>query len=181
MQTTELARLNRILGDSLGRNPQGEPIYMWIWSRDLKFPIRSSNDMVERNGLIVFEPQYTWEPQVTGDCWLLAKWLLPGEPDVWLAAFGTEVPFPQHGLFYVTDVMLRPGIEPNEAVTYDTIGKVQHLRSLTVSQVLETQQIKMDRNEQRSDDRVADWIADKAVAFGNVPGKRGGQVSFGGI
>lgn len=182
MTKLELARLNRILGDSLGRNPQGDPIYKWIWSRELTFPLRSKEKTVERNGIIVFEPSYEWEPQVAGDCWLLAKWLMPeGSYDSWLTSFGSEVPFPAHGLYYVTDVMLKPGLEPNEAITYDCIGKVKHLRGLTLSEVVDAQQAKMDRNDKASETRLEDFIADKATAFGNVPGKRGGVVSFGGV
>lgn len=181
MQTNELARLNRILGDSLGRNPQGDPIYKWIWSRDLTFPMRSGTKTTTQGGLVIFDHDYTMEPQVSDECWLLAKWCAPCSPSEWLGTFGGEVGFPSNGLYYTTDVMLKAGVEPNEAVTYDCIGKVKHLRNLTVSQILEAQKDKMSRSEKRSDDRVADFIADKATAFGNVPGKRGGATSFGGV
>lgn len=182
MQTTELARLNRILGDSLGLNVHGDPIYKWIWSRDLTFPLRSKEKTVERNGIFVFEASYEWEPQVGVDCWLLAKWISPADSyDTWLSQFGSEVPFPAKGMYYTTDVMLKAGLEPNEAITYDSVGKVRTFRHLTLSQILEAQEAKMQRSEQRSDARIADFVADKATAFGNVPGKRGGRVSFGGV
>jgi hypothetical protein len=180
MQPLELDRLNRILADTLGRNVHGEPIYKWIASRELTFPLRDKEKLVTRNGILVFEPHYVWEPQTTSECWVLAKWLAPPSHDEWLDSFGTEVAYPARGLYYVTDVMLSPEYEPNEAITYDSIGKVKALRSLTLSDIVRLQREKRDSIETAGDRRIADWIDDKATAFGNVPGKRGGHVSFGG-
>src|SRR4051812_10974407 len=111
MDIKELDHLNRILGDTLGRTGVGEPIYKWVWSRELKFPVRDSDKWVEINGVHRREVTYKWEYALSPNrpCWVMAKWLAPGSYDEWVKLYGIELAYPQNGLFYTTDIMLVQG------------------------------------------------------------------------
>lgn len=180
MDQTELARLNRILGDSLGRNPQDEPIFKWMRSEDVRLPMKTDESLVLLNGIYRPEPKYTWEPTYDAGCWVLAMWHF-SEPDEWITSFGNEVPWPQHGLHYVTDMILLAGIEPNETATYDAVQAVKQLRVTSIADHLYNIRAKRARLEKQGRDELYEYLTSKATAFGNIPGKRGGTVSFGGI
>src|SRR3954453_17706646 len=171
MTITELDRLNRIFADARGMNEYGQPIYRWWRSTRLKFPIRSEDKWMERNGILVLETQYEWVPQIDDDCWVVAQWRRD-DPREWANAFGEEVPHPQHGLYYVTSLMLKPGEEPCERVTAffaSCIAKqsVMSYRDLR-AEIL-------DRREEQKEaaaDMISDWVDNAVPAFAHgEPGK----------
>jgi hypothetical protein len=168
--TDAIKRLNGFLADNAGRTPHGEPMFKWIASRDLLYPIQTGTDTFE------------YAPQVDGDRWVLAKWVAPPTKPEWESMFHGALPYPQRGEYVATDLALKPGMEPTEWVTGEAVGMVQRARALNYRGHLRNLQEMHDKRERDRKRRISDCIDDAITAFKNpFPGRRGGFISFGGI
>lgn len=181
----ELRRLNRILADNLGRTPYGHPLYKWVQNQELKYPRKKSEEWVLRNGIHVAAREYEWEPQMPhiGRLqWVLAKWIPPGTMETWVDSYGNGAGYPSQGLYYCTDIILRPEHDPSELATSDAIGKVKAFRSafgareITLQDVIDRQRAAEARDRLASENEIDAYLASKL--FLNIPGTRSGSVSF---
>jgi hypothetical protein len=177
MHPKTLDRLNGVLADHLGRNRFGEPLYFWARSPDIRIPVLSRKKLVFANGIFSFRQMYEWSPQIEQDCWLLAGWIEPVPYAQWFASFGDDVAWPERGMHYATDVILKPGVEPNDAATNDQIGKIRRFRHLTETQILDASLEKTARIEQAEENRIEAYVRSRAIT--HLPGKCVGRV-FGG-
>jgi hypothetical protein len=166
----DIKRLNGFLADNAGRTPHGEPMFKWVFSRELLYP--------EQTGVDTFE----YAPQVDGDRWVLAKWVAPPSRSQWDTQFRGALPYPQRGEYVATDLALKPGMEPTEWVTHEALGMVQRARALNYKGHLRNLREMHDRREKDRRRVIGDCIDDCITAFNNpFPGRRGGAISFGGI
>ncbi|HWR49922.1 MAG TPA: hypothetical protein VN428_02375 [Bryobacteraceae bacterium] len=167
---THIKRLNGFLADNAGRNPHGEPMFQWIESRRLLYPVQTGIDT------------FDFEPQVDGERWVLAKWVAPPSRPVWDGMFHGALPYPQRGEYVATDLTLKPGFEPTEWVTSEALGMIQRARSLNYQGHLRNLQDRQERQDKDRRRRISDCIDDCMTAFKNpFPGKRGGHVAYGGV
>ncbi len=181
MDKTVLARLNRSLEDHLGRNPHGQARYKWAHTRELLFPMVVHSDTRTKGGLYVVGQRYEMTRQIEEDRWVVAVWDSPQSREQWDATFRGEVPWPRQGMYYASDIMLLPGVEPNDLVTNDVLGKVKAKRTMTMLDFMEHAEAKVESRKRETERIQSDYIDDVVTAFGNIPGKRGGSVSFGGV
>lgn len=184
MDTHVLARLNRVLADpvtGLGRNPHGQPMYKWAHTRELQFPLALPSETRSQGGIFMLGSHYQWTRQIEDDRWVLAVWDGSWSEAQWNATFRGEVPWPRQGMYYASDIMLKPGVEPNDQATNDVLGKVRAKAPMTMKDFLEHAEAKVERAKRETEQIQSDYIDDVVTAFGNIPGKRGGSVSFGGI
>lgn len=181
MDQSGLRSLNRLLGYSLGLNPNGEPEYKWLHAKDLTF------DLVI-DGHTVALPQVPESLKGDGPSsttpahrYVLAKWTPTLESeDQWHRRFKGEMPYPRGGSYQVTDIILHVGVEPTEWLTNDVIGKVKALRELSVRGISEAMEAGRARTRKETDTFVSDAIDDRLPIPGHIPGKKD-HVSFGGI
>ena len=172
MQPSTLSHLNHLLEDALGRVSVG-PLYKWIHSRDLRFGLEQS------------KRSYEFVPQVDGDRWVLARWIPPPEKSVWEAQMGTTVAYPRGGWYQACDVACDPilaqGVEPNERMTYYLIGLQRKQAQMSKREIAARFDAAREYRAKEQDRQLDDYLSSSWTAFGNLPGKRGGHVSFGGI
>lgn len=181
MDSTVLARLNRMLRDALGVNPHGGPRFQWMWSTDLHYKVKDGFGWVSHNGILVQEPKYLDIYPVEGQCWVLATWLAPPTETSWLAQFGDTIPYPAKGRYRPTDMQLAPGAEPNENLTYVAIHEAKHNDSTSVYLLGQEAIDAAKRVERNFEKRADDFVHDRWTTFNHVPGKRGAHVSYGGV
>ncbi len=172
MDQSRLKRLNQILADQLGSNSQG-PLYKWAWTRDLRIGIQTA-----------FR-RYEHVPQVAEDRWALAMWQAPPSEELFKMTFGTEMAYPRSGWYHVCDTpvdrLLEEGFEPSERFTYYIIHLTKKQRAMSMRDIRRTIEDNRAARDVEKDKHVGDYLDDVVTAFGNLPGKRGGSVSFGGI
>lgn len=169
MNQHDLTRFNRRLADARGRNPFSEPVYRWFHSGDptLRYPVRTAEG-------------YEQLRQIDEDRWLIGMWYPPEEEGEWRRMF-PDLGYPRQGMYYATDVMLLAGIEPNDTITDDVIGKLKGREGWTFRDFIDEIQGRRAKRERSLENRRNDIIDNAATAFGNLPGARGGAVSFGGV
>jgi hypothetical protein len=181
MTKQELTRLNRIFADKRGKNEYGEPIYRWFRSPELTYPQRTDKDWVMRSGIMVLDSKYEWTPQIDEDRWVVAQWRRE-DPKDWEAQFGTEVPWPQRGLYYVTNLMLKEGMEPCESITNKFADMIATQAAMSFRDVYRAMEQHKEQQAAEAEKMVEQVVDDAWPAFDNgEPGKRGNHVSFGGI
>jgi hypothetical protein len=168
MSPQRLFELNRRLGDLRGRNPHGDPVYRWFHSKDLTYPAR------ENDGI------FRWVRQVDEDCYLIGMWQPPPSRETWKAQF-PDIGYPERGIYYATDKILRAGVEPSDGLTDQIAGLIKELGMKTMRDILDEFEMARERQDKRQEDLISDIVENSVTAFGNDPGKRGGSVSFGGI
>lgn len=167
MTPQDLKRYNRRLADLRGKSPHGDPIYQWVHSRDLLYPCR------------IGASQYTSMRQVDEDRWVIAKWMPPPPEMLWKEQF-PDIGYPANGQYYATDLMLAEGVEPNEGITEQVAGKLKAIEVRTFRDCLDEIERARAKNEEARKAVFNDYVDDACTAFGNLPGARGGHVSFGG-
>lgn len=174
-------QLNKILGDRLGKNPAGAPLYKWVNSDHFFHLMRKLDDFEERrseNGLVLIEPKYVHRKMVEADdIWLLAHWHAPESQYSWEMKYGPNLLWPREGFYAPVDVYLEPGTVPSMAVTEQVIEMVRHNRSKTYADHLADGDRIVERREKRQRDLISDIIDNETSAFCAVPGSKG-HVSF---
>lgn len=181
MDQSGLRFLNRLLGDSLGLSPAGEPEYKWFHAKDLL------SEIVE-NGRIAVLPQVPESlkgdgPSMTAPAhrYVLAKWLPPQTTkEQWIAMFGDEIPYPRGGAYQATDIILHVGVEPTESLTNEVIGKVKAFRALSSQGIKDAMDAGRELSRKGTDAEISDRIADRLPHPGHVVGAKD-NISFGGI
>lgn len=182
----QLQVLNDLLGSELGRTPYGEPHYKWAWSEDLTHYRRMENMayvQVPGSPIILAEPTYEMVklcPSLHRQ-YVILHWSQPISQDAWLAEFGSKLQWPARGEYYPTNMCLGYEEHPDIDVTWDAIGKVKAERNKTFADHIAADDAALARVEKANNDLVLDDLKDTLTAFGNIPGKRSGGVSFGGI
>lgn len=182
-------RLNDLLGSDLGRNPFGEPLYVWRFSDDWLHQYLSQTDFtwndkpVEGSSamLAVCEPvvkERKMCPTLQNQ-WVLAKWCDAGPEDAWRKQFGNKLPWPRRGYHAPTNVHLDPGEFPDVAVTLEVIGKIRADRKRTFADFVNDSQDAVDHNDRADSNLIDDVIRNEMTAFYNPrPGARGNFVSL---
>lgn len=168
MDTKLLNELNRRLGDIRGRNPHNDPIYRWIHSRDLRYPLDLGGGF------------YEMARQIEDDRWVVAMWQPPMPEDQWKSQF-PSIGYPHKGMYYATDLMLKVGQEPTDFTTDTVAGYIKAHGCKKMRDFIEEVKDARERRERAQKSVISDRIDDACVAFNHVPGRRGDHVSFGGI
>lgn len=177
--------MNNRLGNALGRNPHGEPLYKWIWVNDWEHFMRDISGFkptAQPSGLIVMEPQYVKRrmiPDLDGDNkhlkdrWHIGHWHDCGDEATWRSLFGTAALWSRFGVYTQTDIWSPQGQLPTETITDDLILRVKQFRSLTAADIRNGFAEKDAKFEAANDQARRDMIADAMTAYGNVPGTKG--------
>lgn len=192
--------LNKLLGQELGTNPRGEPIYKWEWSEDLFWPAyatgRSTVREIPGSSLVAPEPEYRRDRQTHNlhDQWVITKWISPEQLVThwrWPEVFpGAGVPVDGYRL--KTDWYNKPGVEPTTDDTRCFIWAVRKqapagynpanpdAHGVSEGQRLEREMnAEVDEREASLQREIEDEVRDQFGAFLNpAPGKRGNFVSF---
>lgn len=179
MNNLRIDSLNRLLRDYLG-GKLDLPLYKWMHSRD--------RDLFCPMGrLDSTDPKASYEmvPQVWDERWTLAMWQAPPSRLEWEAQFKGQVPYPAQGYYVAVDTacdwILEQGYEPNERITQYVINLRRKELAMKEQGILESFQNATQRRAKEKEAAADDFLTNKWTAFSNVPGKRGGHVSFGGI
>lgn len=188
---SELRKMNKRLGRELGTNPHGDPLYKWIWVNDWMHLMRDIKGFAPKalpSGLIVMEPDYIQRRMVPGldapdspyrDRWHVGHWHDCGDQRIWEETFGTQALWSRFGYYSMTDVWGPPaGTLPTDSVTDGLIIRVKQFRSMSRAEIRDKFAADAEREEKRNDATRMDMIGDALTAFGNIPGTRGGHVSF---
>jgi hypothetical protein len=165
-----LKKLNDQLKFALGNNPKDEPLYRWTHTRDI-FTMLPGRDGEIRPMRKIDE-----------DKWVIEMWTPPQlTVEQWEEAFKGVVPYPRGGEYEVTDIILHPGVEPSEGVTQTVIGTIKAWRHATRSEVKQLVDDRTTYCKKSASDHATDIYRNQLPAFDGIPGKRGYNVSYGGI
>jgi len=178
----EVKQSNKILKQDLGQNLRGDATYAWKWIPDLKHFRNTGRDFARTDsGLLVPTPNYVPVPAYPhlGNRWALCMWQFRSQAD-WLARFGTSMIWPNNGEYYITDMIMIEGKSPTIDATEEIIRRVKYNRSITITQLEESDQQKDEYEERSIYNKIFEQVDDALTAFGNDPGKRNSGISFGG-
>lgn len=134
--------LNDRLLHELGSNRHGEPLYCWMHTRDLTFPVYTEKQIEFKTqpGCLLATPVLSdYKVQRVRhfdiETWVIAAWE-DYTPDQWQAATAGDSPYPERGGLYVpTDFPPMPiGHEPTHRITDIVIRRVKAKRSLIRSE-----------------------------------------------
>lgn len=188
MDQKQLQRFNALFGDRLGYSPVEygkQPLYRWAWAPDLKYPVcTKTEDVTTPAGIILLDQpsRFEWEPQVPDENrWVIAHWRKPPSPDEWVRVHGKNTMYPKRGLYYITSEWLREGAVPTEYATYFFIKKIENHLGKTDAEFLTELSEAAAKRKRDGEQRKKDILDDVLPTYGSIPGKRGGEVSFGGI
>jgi hypothetical protein len=136
----QIRKLNDLLGERLGRNPHGEPLYKWVQAHELRH-YRYTGDkwskVSKQTDIVAPTPQFQDVPAYphAGRRWAFTSWQPANEAE-WNKAFGSRVPFRRRGL-YVPVLIMREGKVPNQDITEFFIQQVKAERTKTEADVAE--------------------------------------------
>jgi hypothetical protein len=179
---TPIQKLNSRLASIFGRNPHGEPNYIWAHAAELFYLFETGmKEMKTESGLIVMRTQWQEHSFVEtyGLVWLMAKWTPPElDYDEWWEQFQGDIPFPAKGQYCpIESTVLPEGRVPDEALNQYAIRKLYEHLGMSYRDHLDASRAVI-ANKQRHEQRIVDDSVDDAVpAFGNIPGKKE-HVSF---
>lgn len=185
--THKIEKLNELLGREQGRRTNGEPIFRWLHLPSLTYRRWKewAWNLRQGDGAQLWVPESKFESKQAfpwlGDRWALCKWQEVTESS-WTQTFGSRSIFPLNGGYYFpTDVIMKPGFEPDEDVTRFWIGQINLTRSKSAADYEDMLETEQKREERHTFNTVHDAVLDACTAFGNDPGKRSGGISFGGV
>jgi hypothetical protein len=178
------ARLNDLLGQELGFNPFGEPIFAWKFSDDLFWPASYTGKSIEKTspgGIIYFEREYKATPMSWRlvHQWVVCRWYPADALNDWQTRFpGAD--YPTRGYYIFTDWANKPDCPPTHEDTRLLIiqlkkqmGGMDYLSQLRTFEGIE------DKNDAAKTSTLGDAIRDEFTAGLNpFPGKRGGPISW---
>jgi hypothetical protein len=195
-----ITELNTLLGQELGLNPRGEPIFKWEWSEDLFWPAYATGQMTVRpipgSVLVAPQPEYIRDRQAHNlkDQWVITKWISPQQLVNhwrWHEKFpGAGVP--SEGYRLKTDWYNKPGVQPTLDDTRCCIWALRKqmptgynpanpdAHGISEGQRLRREmEEEMDQRDASVQREINDEVLDSFGAFLNpAPGKRGNFVSF---
>lgn len=185
-------KLNQFIGQELGFNKFGAPLYEWRFSEEVFHTYLAScpddngelqldiNDK-HPSGLFVCE----WQVKTRKLCpslheqWVMVKWVDAGDLDLWKRQFGDKLPWPPRGYLTATNASLAHGDFPDMAASLDFIGKMRAERKRKRADYENESTDALDREEAQQHERLKDMIGEEFTAFGNPkPGSRGGGISL---
>jgi len=193
MTSKQLARTDEAFRRDLGANPYGEPIFRWMKSDDQQltyYSPRGTDWKANEIGLLLPVPIVERLPQVDGPPrWVLVHWFPAPPPEVWAETFrrmgaSSPPPYPTHGWYYAHEeghLQLEPHEEPTLSETERVIRIIRHHNTKTLQDFIDEGDEIVKRRNKRQKQELHDAVMDLALPFGNIPGKRGGPVSYGGI
>lgn len=181
---TSLEKLNRRLGEALGVNPHGEPLYRWFdtntWEHWMK-KLDATREARTPSGLIVMEPVYVTRLMCPAlpDRHIIGHWHDPGPEFTWRQTHGTDQLWPARG-YYVQTNFWTPeiGQEPTWSDSERFIQMARRHRSMTAQEDTNQHQEAIDKEEKAADTAVDEFLDDLLPTFSHVPGIRGGNVSY---
>jgi hypothetical protein len=188
MTSKEERKENALLATELGYE-QGMPRYQWRWSEHLLFPFRVEGESVENRspgGLVILEPKYELRKAANHlfRQWVICKWLDPGPEDQWRAAYGAHMEYPRNGIYFPTNVVLDPDINPcdtNEAgvsITQVIVGMIREQAKKSLADWKKEGEDIIAYKEKLNDHRIDEIVGDVLLPFGHEPGTRSGGVSL---
>ncbi len=169
----DLFKLDQKLGDLLGRNPLNEPLYRWFYSESwfhLMNMGHTRGARLEQRKMVSLN-----------DVWLLGHWHPPLSRSAWELQYGLKLLYPSNGYYSPTNLTLVEGDFPSMNATDEFIQAIRRNQAKSFADHLADGERIIARREHAAESRREDIIDDACTAFGNDPGKRNGNVSFGGI
>jgi len=181
---TNIDKFNRRLGEALGCNPHGEPLYKWFdtnkwehWMRKLD----TSRLAQTPGGIYLMEPVYTKRLMCPAlpDRWIIGHWHEPEPEHIWRQIHGADQLWPARGYYVQTNFWCPEiGQEPTYSDNERFIMLARRHRSMTAQEDTNMHQEAMDKEEKAADAAVDAFLDDLLPTFSHVPGIRGGNVSY---
>jgi len=108
-----------------------------------------------------------------GLCWTIAYLEPPVTREQWLAAHGTDIPWPANGYYRPIDNIVRM-IEmiPDEDASAQAAFNIRKHLAVTAKQWDEIGQAAQEKRDRDYANEVADMVEDAAPAFNNNPGSK---------
>jgi hypothetical protein len=179
----ELRQYNRKIGLELGFNPHGEPRFKWQHSESMWRPMPTGEYeykvVSQATGLLGAVPQTRMRKvnPLLHDQWVVCVWEAPIPQAEWMRQFGAATPWPAHGDYHPTGVVLDPGVEPTVTLNDTFIGEMKRQMRKTYADHLVDAETSIAAGEHKVDTHLEDFCADAMPAFMNDPGKKA-HVSF---
>ena len=181
--TNELKRWNHLMGEELGFNPHGEPVYRWEFSEHA----HRKKVLVEDERTIAME----WQPTAGGlympqpviidavgwpglkSKWVVTHWrFVPKEE--WEAGPTRYLPWPWRGTYHPTNCNLNAGEVPTLAITQEFIGMCKREREHTFADYMNQAEAGLEKLDKWQGDQIDNHIGDIGGAMGNpFPGACG--------
>lgn len=190
-------KLNERIGDCLGRNPHGDPLYRWIHSEGYFHWMRDISGYEERlvkvkggawvkfkgkryKGFISMEPVYRERKMMPHfeDVWLIQHWHEAESEASWRIKYGSDALWPRMGYWTPVNAWAERGQLPTESLTDKIIEIVRKRRAMTAQEIYREGERELEAIDRHVDNTRAAIIDDACTAFGAIPGSRSGGVSI---
>jgi len=180
--TTKIQRLNSRLASIFGRNPHGDPNYIWAHATELFYLFeKGMKEGKTPSGIIVMRTEWAKHHLVDtyGMVWLMAKWTPPElDYDDWWAQYQGDVPFPAKGQYCpIESTVLPEGRVPDEALNQYAIQKLYEHLGMSFKDHLKDSRDLVAKKQGFEQKLIDDSVDDAVPAMGNIPGKKE-HVSF---
>lgn len=184
---------NKLLGQELGRNPHGLPVYSWKYSEDWTRTKRVMylSDLADElipefdykgdteTGILRAVPKYT-EEKVCLDLvnqWIMSVWIKPESFDEWRANYGDALEWPKHGDFWPVShptgvVCLEPCVVPTVDITWEFIHAVRHSRKLSEADFEAQYDAAQKSRDDAMKDRMMGTLMNVLPVYFGIPGSR---------
>ena len=181
---TTIDQFNKRLGEALGCNPHGEPLYKWFDTNKWEHWMKKADAMrmeLAPSGLYVMQPVYKKRLMCPAmpDRWIMGHWHEPEPEFIWRSKYGTDQLWPARGYYVQTNFWVPEiGTEPTFSDNERFITMARRHRSMTAQEDTDLMQAAMDRDEKNASTQVKSMLDDILPTFAHVPGIRGGHVSY---
>lgn len=169
--------LRRELGEAGGRQK-----YKWVRSDELTFPVEDGQETVQapNGGLFLVQTRYKQMPILHGEPrWALAILIEPEVAETtWGQIYGAKLPHPSNGYYFPTDVVCRPGADPDQELTSFLIAAAKACRESNPFEIRNTLDAAMARAERDREERLEaelsnlmdrpDPPAGRVVTYGDI-------------
>lgn len=204
MRASELRRLSRIF-DYFGKAPDGRPRIRWFDTCELFYFIEKGKVVehgvdvgagVDGKPKTLYLPRTVWERHTwqerIGKGWVLAVWMPPLSRDLYVARYGSVAPYQPNGEYRVIENTKRDlGDPPNERNTellksllmdmfYHGADLNGHAKPKS-TEILDSLVRQQEKKHEATRNVILDELEDMIPAFGQKPGSRHSNVSFGGF
>lgn len=182
---------NLLLAQELGRNPHGQPVYVWRysedWTRTKRVMSLLNGDLVPEfdykadteSGILRAVPKYVEEKvclHLTNQ-WIMSIWLPSEDFDQWRAKYGDALEWPKHGDHWPVShpkgvVCLEPGVVPTTDITWEFIYQAKRDRGMTLADYEKAYDERQHSKEQDMDERLMGTLTDNLPTYFGIPGSR---------
>ncbi len=178
-------KLNRFFVP-LGTIPYGEysgqSIFQYKRANELRMPYKKRGDAgsgwtASKGGILMPYTDYElgFQGAPKDDYWTIAKWLEAGcDEQDWTRQF-PNLGYPKHGYFTCFQP-LKDGKTPDENFTAFIVDHIKYQMEMKPQEHYDQIQQHYERRERDNDRKIEDMLHD--ALHMNVPGKRGGLVSY---